>query len=1028
MKIFVERPIATAMIFLALLVLGVYSFLNIPLEVAPKEEYPRIFIQTAWPNVSPEIIQAQITSPIEEKAVTVKGVKKITSSSSSGSSLITLEFDEKTNMEFARLALREKIAELKDTLPYNVRPRIVPYVPELFAQKALLKYTISGDYSLQRLRELVKDKIEMGVGSIKGVTQVEVTGGSDPEIRIILDEKKLRSLNIHPYWISYNIQERARTYPAGKARKESQEYIFKVANPITTIQELGETIIAHVGDNPVKLKDIAELVPSYEDVTVINRINGQPTISLTVQKERGTSTPKVASAVKKRLEELKSELPRDLIFRVVDDQSEEIGKSLRELYLLIGIIVSVIFILIFVVLRSIKPSLLVLSSIAFSVLITFNLIYLFRISINMLTLGGLALGFGLFVDNSIVVFENVLRLKEKGMPPVQAAIQGSREVFLPVLAATLTTMSVFFSFAYFQGRMKIYYLPLAIVISSALAASLLVSFSLIPAMSPNFLKKRKAQKKERIRDAYENVLKVLLKHPVEIILIIVAIFYGTYKWFRSEVTVGEWFRWDPGQELYVGIGMPQGTPIEQTDEVALKFEQKVLATDYEKKMDTIIYPEQASLRIKFPPEIEYSFRPYALKEELIQMATNFAGLSVYIRGFDPQSYASSIGSGTYYDSRIKFYGYNLKKLSEMTSDLERTLKRNPRIKEVRIISSRYGWWRLDTYEYALKVDREAMRKYNIDPLYLFSYVSSLMQGRVSGSLRAKIGGREMEISLKFPEAEKMDLITLQNAMIMTRSGELLRVGDITSLEEKPIVGSIDREDQQYQQTIMWEFRGPNKAAENYKKAVFDKLELPPGFSATLEDYGWWMTEEEKGQITFAILFSLVIIFMILASLYESIIQPFFILLAVPLALIGVFVAFVVADFPFDSSAYIGVILLGGIVVNNSILLVDHINLKIKEGLSLMDAVLKGARERIRPIFLTTSTTVLGMLPLVLIQLEVERKQIWSTLALSAVGGLISSTIFILIAIPILYYYGDRIRGWASAKIEEQREAWRSMKK
>lgn len=272
----------------------------------------------------------------------------------------------------------------------------------------------------------------------------------------------------------------------------------------------------------------------------------------------------------------------------------------------------------------------------------------------------------------------------------------------------------------------------------------------------------------------------------------------------------------------------------------------------------------------------------------------------------------------------------------------------------------------------------------------------------------------------------MDLKSLQDAMIMARSGELLRVGNITTLEEKPIVGSIDREDQQYQQTIMWEFRGPNKAAENYKNAVFDKLELPPGFSATLEDYGWWMTEEEKGQITFAIVFSLVIIFMILASLYESIIQPFFILLAVPLALIGVFVAFVVADFPFDSSAYIGVILLGGIVVNNSILLVDHINLKRKEGLPLIEAVLKGARERIRPIFLTTSTTVLGMLPLVLIQLEVERKQIWSTLALSAVGGLISSTIFILIAIPILYYYGDRIRGWTFAKIEEQRAAWKYM--
>ena len=193
-------------------------------------------------------------------------------------------------------------------------------------------------------------------------------------------------------------------------------------------------------------------------------------------------------------------------------------------------------------------------------------------------------------------------------------------------------------------------------------------------------------------------------------------------------------------------------------------------------------------------------------------------------------------------------------------------------------------------------------------------------------LKAKIEGREMDISVKFPEAALTDLKSLQEELIQTQGGEFLRLKEISTLEEQPIAGSIDREDQQFEQTLMWEFRGPYKAAERYKEAIFNKLELPPGFSATLEGYSWRMTEEELGEIRFAIIFSIIIIFMILASLYESFIQPFFILLAVPLALIGVFVAFVIADFPFDSSAYIGVILLGGIVVNNSILLVDHINL------------------------------------------------------------------------------------------------------
>jgi len=1024
MKIFVERPIATAMFFVAVFFLGIYSFLNVPFELAPKEEYPRLTIDTSWSDVPPEIIQTQITSPLEEVASRIKGVTKVTSNSRIGRSRITLEFDPKTNMEFATLALREEISRIKDELPYGARPpEVIPYIPEDFRTEDFLKYSISGDYSLHKLRELVKEKIEFGIGSIKGVAGVEVRGGSDPEIKVILDRERLKALNLSPYQVYGALIRANQTFPVGKLKRGSLEYTFKISNLIRGTWELGEIIIAYSGENPIKLKDVAQAVPSYGEIYYIFRINGQPTIDLTILKEPGTSTLKVAKRIKTKLEAVKRELPQNLVFRVVNDESEKIQRDLKHLYLLVGIILSVIFISIFLILRNFKPSLLILSSIAFSVLITFNLIYFLKISLNLLTLGGLALGFGLFVDNSIVVFENVLRHREKGFSPVQAAIKGSKEVFLPVLAATLTTMSVFFSFAYFQGRLKIYYLPLAIVISSALAASLLVSFSLIPALSPKLLKKGRKERKERIRSAYEKSLRFFLRHPVEIILIIIVLFCGSYWWFKKEVTLGYFFPWFSEQVLRVSIQTPPGTPIERTDAVVRQFEEKVLEAEYEKKMEARVFQEYGYLLITFPPHIEYSHRPYVLKEELIQLATNFAGISVYVMGFDPQTYSSSYGTFAYYDSRIKFYGYNLKKLREITSAVEKTLKANPRIKEVITVSSRYGW-RLDTFAYVLKIDKEALIKYDINLPYLYYHLASLIRGRISSRQMIKIGGKEMDLSIKFPEADEMDLKSLQDSIIRTQGGEYLRLAEISTLEERPVAGSIDRENQQFQQTIMWEFRGPGKAAKRYKEAVFSKLDLPPGFSATLDET-WAWTEEEKGQMKFAIIFSLIIIYMILASLYESLIHPFFILLAVPLALIGVFVAFVIADFPFDSSAYIGVILLGGIVVNNSILLVDHMNLKRKQGLPLLEAVLKGARERVRPIFLTTCTTVLGMLPMVLIQAEEGKRQIWSSLALSAVGGLITSTIFILIAIPIFYFYGDRIRTWMYGKTKEISKAWKS---
>ncbi|MFQ6082220.1 MAG: efflux RND transporter permease subunit [Candidatus Aminicenantia bacterium] len=1023
MRLFVERPIATAMFFMTVLALGIYSFLNIPIELAPREEYPRLTISTVWSDVPPEIIQAQVTSPLEEMASTVRGVRKITSSSHIGKSDITLEFDPKTNMEFASLELREKIATSRDKLPPRVNPQIIPYVPEEFRLKPFLSYTISGHYSLQELRQIALQKIRDTLRAVKGVAGVEIRGGSDPEIKIILDENKLRAYNISPYQVYSALSEANKTYSAGKIKKGEQEYIFKVTNVIKGIKDLGEIVVKYAGGNAIKLKDIARVEQSYEEVYSLRRINGQPTIGLEIVKERGTNTLKVARAVKKRLEEIKKGLPSDLIFKVVEDEGEEIQKRLRSLYLLVGIILLVIFIMLFVVIRNLKPSILILSSIAFSVLITFNLIYFFKISINFLTLGGLALGFGLFVDNSIVVFENVWRLREQGFSPREAAIKGSKEVFLPVLASTLTTVSVFFSFAYFQGRLKIYYLPLAIVISSALISSLLVSFSLIPALSPKILPQKRKEGQERFRRYYERFIRFIIKHPIETIIIITLIFYGSYKWFRKEVSFGSFFRWYLKQTLSVRVYMPPGTELEKTDAVIKKFEEKVLEKDYEEEMNTYVYSDRAYLFITFPPEIENSFRPYALKEELISLATNFAGVGISIYGFDPQGYYSSLYTGTYYGSRIKIFGYNYKKLKEITAELEKTLKRNPRIKEVKIVSHRYRWARMDYFEYILKINRKALQKYDLDLNELFYHLTTSLRGRISWQ-KLKIGGREVNLSLKLSEAEKMDLKTLENLMIRTSTREYLRLREITTIEQRPIAGSIDRENQQYMQTVLWEYRGPYKAAERYQKAIYNSLELPPGFSATMEEE-WRMTEEEKGQLVFAIIFSLIIIYMILASLYESLIHPFFILLAVPLALIGVFIAFIIADYPFDSSAYIGVILLGGIVVNNSILLVDHINSKRKQGLDIKEAVVKGARERVRPIFMTAATTVLGMFPLLLIQVEEEGRNIWSSLALSTIGGLMSSTLFILITIPIFYFYGHRVTFWLRKKRSEVKKAWSS---
>ncbi len=1007
MKFFVERPVAVAMIYITLLVLGVYSFLNTSIELAPQEDYPRIDIQTFWPGVSAEIVQSQITAPLEEVSASVKGVRKVSSESRMGASNVMLELDPKANIEFVDLALREAVAQAKIRMPYNVRPSIKPFVPREFRVSPFLSLAISGDDLLQETTGLLRNKLELGLGSVKGILRVDLSGVPDPEVQVVFDERKLNAFGIQPYQVNAVLDEQLRTFPIGRIRQFGRQVFFRLKTSIRGPKDLGRTIVGRSGNVPICLADVANVQLAREDVSLINRINGKPTIMLTVFKEKGANTLKVAQEVKGWLRALRTEIPSDLVFRIMDDESAEIEKSLYHIAFLAGLVTILVFSMIFAVLRRFVPSLLILSSIAFSVVITFNLIYLLKLRLNMLTLGALVLGFGMFVDNSIVVFENTLRLRERGETPVQAALQGAREVFVPVLASTLTTIGVFFCFAYLQGRLRIYYLPMAFVMASALAASLAVSFSLIPALSPVLLKSGKKRGDKESREGfYPGLLKFVLRHPLEVILISAAVLYGSYKWFRAEVRLDEFFHWYSKERLMVSIRMPPGTDIDTTDAVARKFEAKVLESDLKKEIYARIQPEDAYLTISFPAAVEHSSRPYSLREELLRLAARFAGVGVGIYGFDPHGYHSSLEAGRFHDSKIRFTGYNLKKLKDITAGVERALGRNHRIKDVRTVSSRFGWSSPASSEYVLRTNREALRKFDLDPRSLFFHVQTLLAGRFGAPPRVILDGKETPIGFKFPVADKMDLRGLEDALFETKKGEFLRLKEVMIVEEKAVDGSIDREDQQFQKTVMWEFHGPSKAADMFKRSIVSSLNLPPGFLASIDEEGL-MTGKEKEQIAFAIVLAVVVMYMILAALYESLLRPFIILLSVPLAMIGVFAAFVITGYPFDSSASIGVLLMMGIVVNNAILLVDHINFNRKHGLPRLEAVISGTKERIRPVLMTTATTILGILPLLIFQVHSGVRDIWSSLALCTVGGLASSTVLIFFIIPVFYYYGER---------------------
>lgn len=1006
MRALIEHPIPTTMLFLALLIFGFYSLFHIPLELAPKEEFPKISIQTLWTGASPEQVQIYITSPLEELCASVKGVKKIESTSSTGMSLITVNFNQKANMEIASIELRERVASFIDKLPAGAfPPQIKPYIPKEFETKPFLSLTLSSEIPLNKLREIADKRVKEAIRAVKGVSTVNVIGGAEPEIKIILDKDKINYYGISPGTVLSTISTLNSSYPAGKIKKDGKELIFRLPASINKIEDIGETVIGFYGKIPLRLREISKIEVGYGETLSIRRINGEHTIGIDVIKEPGISTLKVAKEVKNVIESLKKNLPSNINLRIVEDESKEIKKRLRNLIIMMALITVIVFILLYIFLNSFIPSLIILSSIFFSACMTINFVYFSKISLNLLTLSGLVLGFGMLVDNSVIVFERIWsKYEERGKEWIWKA---TKEVALPAFAATLTTTIVFIAFPFFQGRLRIYYLPFAFVIAFSLISSYAVAFTLIPSLSSLIIKKRGAE--ERVSpQIYKKIIGFLLRYPFLIILIVSFSLYFSYRLFRKEVSFGAFFSWYYKQSLSVGVSTLPGTPIERTDEIIREFEERVLSKEYPKEVNTYVLSDHAYMEITFPKNIEQSPTPYILKEELINLATNFAGIGIGISGFDPQGYWSSPYTGSFLPYRIKFLGYNFNKLKDITNNVEKTLLKNPRIREVETVSSKDYWLSGKDKEFDLNLDKNKLALLGTSVEEILPYIYTNIKGRVSKSY-IKLEGKEWSLSVKIKGAEETEIEKLKEILIKTSKGNFIRLGDVISISEIPIPGSIDREDQQFQRTVCWDYLGPYKAGQKYRESLYKSLVLPPGYSAKVDE-PWRLTLEEERKLGLAIFVSLCFIFMILCAIYEDFVQPFVVILSVPLALIGVFIAFLISKYPFDSSAYIGVILMSGIVVNNAILMVSQINLKRSSGMSLIDAIKEGASERLRPIIITSTTTIFGMLPFVLIQTE-RGRDIWSTLAMASVGGLTSSTFFILFATPVFYLIGERLRFW-----------------
>ena len=664
----VRRPVAVTMVYGAIALLGVIAWRGMPIELLPETELPRLTVTASWPGASPETVEAFLTAPLEATLEQVRAVERIESVSEEASARVTVEFERDTDMRFVRLDLSERLAALERDLPASVRgPWVQAYVPEEFAEqsRSFMRYTVTGSLALEALRELVDTAVAPALREVDGVAEVVASGGRRRVLEVELDDARARALGLDPGRLQAMITSLETQRAGGAVLQDGLQRPLALRDDIESVVEILDLPVVADGRRLVRLRDVAAVHDSYEEASSHYRVDGRPAVTFEVFRAPRSNALEVADAVRARLADPTMPLPAGVLLILDEDQSEAIRTQMSDLRFRALIGAGVIFLVLLLFLRSVRSAVVVFATIAFSILFTLNLIYFSGLTLNMLTLMGLAMGFGLIDDNAIVVLESVYARWRRGEAPEHAAEHGAREVLLPVIAATATTVAVVVPFVWLQGELRAFYLPLAIVVGFAMVASLLVSFTFVPALAARLLPRPESAGvrpqasigSDRSDDAgavppptpdapramprgLARIPAFAAAHPWPVIGAALVLVAGSFWLFDRHVPRGVlWTNWWNEQSwISIQIELPRGADIARTDEYARYFERELAGTSGIDRFTTHVGAQYASIRVTFPDSLEATALPLMVKEELTARSHQFGGATVQVYGIGPSFY------------------------------------------------------------------------------------------------------------------------------------------------------------------------------------------------------------------------------------------------------------------------------------------------------------------------------------------------------------------------------------------------------
>jgi HAE1 family hydrophobic/amphiphilic exporter-1 len=1012
----VKRPVTIVMIIMIVMLVGSVSLSLLPIDLLPSIEFPIAVVSTTYSGVGPEEMETLITKPLEDVLTTVENIDSIQSYSMEGSSLVILQFDFGTDMEFAALEMREKIDLVKGYLPEDSSsPTVFKFDPNAMP---ILYMTIESEGDLFTTQNIAEDIVKARIERIEGVASVDVMGGYEREVEIELAEDKVRGYGLSSEYISQILAGDNMNLPGGEVYKGDKALTVRTLGEYESVNEIKNANIPLMTGGIVKLKDLGTVDLVNTERTNIAKFNGTDTLELSIMKQSGVNTVNVSRNVHKEIEKLEKEYP-NIVIKTVFDQADFINMAISRMIqsALMGGLLAVLILFLF--LRNIRSTVIISLTIPISIISTFILMYFSGVTMNMMTLGGMALGIGMLVDNSIVVLENIYRHRTEGLNIKESSVLGANEVSAAVTASTLTTVAVFLPIVFVEGITSTIFRELAMTITFALVSSLGVALTLIPMMSSKLLTIKNikfdihAEEEgenldkgflNKIRKVYKRVLKAGLRHRIIVVVLSIAIFFASA---ASLMTVGSSFfpSTDEGQ-LNIDVSLPTGAELAETEAVVTEIESILYEiSDVDYVFSSIgsggnMGPMGGSsgniasmiVMLKDPSERDRS--TFEVADEVRKLSKDIAGAEIGVSSASMMMAGGFGGGGI----SVSIRGNDIEILEQISNEIKGIMMQIEGTREV-TTSLEEG-----IPEVHVNINKNKAAQYGLTSYGIASGVNSTLSGKTA--TRFKYEGEEINVVIKGDEIYSQSIHNLGLLQISTPGGStvpLSQVADIT-LDRGPV--SIQREDQARVVTVSCETYGRDvQSVTTDINTMVGEYDIPQGYLISFGGESE-LIEDAFQDLSLVLILAIVLVYMILAAQFESMIQPLAIMFTVPLALSGGFLGLFVTGVDLSVPAVIGFIVLVGIVVNNAIVLVDYINKRRASGETRMEAILNAGPIRLRPILMTAMTTILGLFPLSLGLGEGSEMQ--KPLAVVVIGGLLLSTVLTLVYVPVIYTVIDDI--------------------